>query len=106
MRPNSTSFRLLIVIGLGLASCAGQNWEQVREQDTPAVYRRFLADHPRSPHAAEANERIAVLQLEREPTAEALARFQKEHPRAGDGGSHARVEALSSKPRARKHARA
>ncbi len=82
MRPNSPSLQLLIVIGLGLASCAGQNWEQVREQDTPAVYRRFLADHPRSPHAAEANERLAVLQLEREPTVEALARFQKEHPQS------------------------
>ena len=80
MRPNSPSCQLLLVIGLGLASCAGQNWEQVREQDTPAVYRRFLAEHSRSPHAAEANERIAVLQLERDPTAEALERFQREHP--------------------------
>ncbi len=80
MRPNSPSFQLLLVIALGLASCAGQNWEQVREQDTSAVYRRFLAEHPRSPHAAEASERIVVLQLEREPTVEALARFQKEHP--------------------------
>jgi hypothetical protein len=80
MHPNSPSFRLLLAVALGLASCAGQNWEQVRQQDTPAVYRRFLAEHPRSPHAAEANERVAVLQLEREPTLEALARFQKEHP--------------------------
>jgi hypothetical protein len=80
MRPNSPSFRLLLAVALGLTSCAGQNWEQVRAQDTPAVYRRFLAEQPRSPHAAEASERIAVLQLERDPTVEALARFQKEHP--------------------------
>ena len=80
MRPNSPPFQLLLVAVLGLASCAGQNWEQVREQDTPAAYRRFLAEQPRSPHAAEASERIAVLQLERDPTAEALAHFQKEHP--------------------------
>lgn len=81
MRPNSILLRSLLALALlALPSCAGQRWEQVREQDTTAAYRRFLAENPRSPHAVEAQERIAVLQLERDPTPEALARFQREHP--------------------------
>ena len=100
MRPNSSSLRSLLVIALALASCAGQSWEQVREQDTPAAYRRFLADHPSSPHAAEAKERIAVLQLERDPTAEALARFQQRASgQPGDGAiSRADSRRASSTP--------
>jgi hypothetical protein len=83
MRLNSISLRSTLALALALASCAGQSWDQVREQDTPAAYRRFLAEHPRSPHAADAQERIAVLQLERDPTPEALERFQREHPDSG-----------------------
>lgn len=80
MRPDSTKRRFSLVIALALASCAGQGWDQVRAQDATQAYRRFLAEHPNSPHAAEAKERLAVLQLERDPTAEALARFRTEHP--------------------------
>jgi hypothetical protein len=83
MRPTSISLCSLLALALALAGCAGQSWDQVREQDTPAAYRRFLTEHPRSPHAAEAQERIAVLQLERDPTPEALERFQQEHPNSG-----------------------
>jgi hypothetical protein len=80
MRPNSTKRGFPLAIALALASCAGQGWDQVRAQDATQTYRRFLADHPNSPHAPEAKERLAVLQLERDPTAEALARFRSEHP--------------------------
>jgi hypothetical protein len=80
MHANSISRVSTLVLALALASCAGQSWDQVREQDSPAAYRRFVADHPSSPHAAEAQERIAVLQIERDPTPEALERFQREHP--------------------------
>jgi hypothetical protein len=80
MRPNSNSFRFSLVIALALASCAGQDWNLVRAQDETQAYRRFVAEHPNSPHAAEAKERLAVLQLERDPTVEALARFRSEHP--------------------------
>ena len=80
MRPNFLSFGLSFVIALAFAGCAGQNWDQVRAQDATQSYRRFVAEHPNSPHAAEAKERLAVLQLERDPTSEALARFRTEHP--------------------------
>jgi hypothetical protein len=75
------SRRLALSAGLlSLTSCAGPTWEQVRSQDTPAGYRQFIADHPRSAHAAEAKERLAVLQFEREPSLEALERFRRDHP--------------------------
>ncbi len=80
MRLNRISHCSLVVAALALASCAGQSWDQAREQDTPTAYRRFLADHPRSSHGEEAEERIAVLQFERDPTPDALERFQREHP--------------------------
>ena len=64
---------------LTLASCAGPSWEQVRSEDTQAAYRRFLADHPSSKDAAEARERLAVLQFEQAPSLEALERFRREH---------------------------
>jgi outer membrane protein assembly factor BamD (BamD/ComL family) len=80
MRSDSTKRSFALVIALALASCAGQQWDQVRAQDATQAYRRFVAEHPNSPHAAEAKERIAVLQLERDPTSEALARFRSEHP--------------------------
>lgn len=80
MRPILRSFRLSLVLALTLAGCATQSWDKVRAQDETHVYRRFLAEHPTSSHAAEAKERLAVLQLERDPTSEALARFRTEHP--------------------------
>jgi hypothetical protein len=64
---------------LALASCAGPSWEQIRAEDSPATYRQFLADHPNSKYAAEARERLAVLQIERAPTLEALERFRREY---------------------------
>ncbi len=80
MHPHFPSFRFSLVIALALTSCAGQGWEQVRAQDATQAYRRFIAEHPNSPHVTEAKERLAVLQLERDPNAEALARFRSEHP--------------------------
>lgn len=73
--------RHLVVVSLvALAACAGSNWETVRSEDTAAAYRRFLEDNPRSPHVAEARERIAVLAFELDPSVEALDRFRREHP--------------------------
>jgi hypothetical protein len=63
-----------------LVACAGSGWETVRAEDTAVAYRHFLKDNPRSPHVAEAKERIAVLALERDPSVEALDRFRREHP--------------------------
>jgi hypothetical protein len=79
-RRPERALRFAIVAAIAATACAGASWEQVRAQDTPAAYRRFLADHPRSKHAPEANERLAVLQLEREPSREALERFRATHP--------------------------
>lgn len=76
----SISYRIAIVCCLVLVACAGANWETVRTEDTAAAYRRFLADNPRSPHVAEAKERIAVLAFERDPSLEALERFRREYP--------------------------
>ncbi|RIL05439.1 MAG: hypothetical protein DCC71_10355 [Proteobacteria bacterium] len=74
--------RLLTVSVLGtlLAACAGPSWQQVRTEDSFAGYRRYLAEHPDSPHAAEARERLAVLHFDREPSIEALERFRRDHP--------------------------
>ena len=80
MRLSFHSLRSSLVIALALAGCASQGWDQVRAQDATQAYRRFVAEHPNSPHVAEAKERLAVLQLERDPTVEALARFRSEHP--------------------------
>ena len=74
------SMRLVVVSIVALVACAGGSWEKVRTEDTAAAYRRFLKDNPRSPHVAEAKERIAVLAFERDPSVEALDRFRREHP--------------------------
>lgn len=72
---------LFVVVSLAaLVACAGTSWDKVRTEDTAAAYRRFLKENPRSPHAAEAKERIAVLAFERDPSVEALERFRSEHP--------------------------
>jgi hypothetical protein len=70
----------VVVFLVVLVACAGSGWERVRAEDTAVAYRRFVKDNPRSPHVAEANERIAVLALERDPSVEALDRFRREHP--------------------------
>lgn len=80
----------ILAIVCVLAGCAGPSWQEVRQQDSAVAYRRYLADHPRSKHAAEAHERLAVLQLEREPTLEGLERF-----RAQFAGSKALPELLA-----------
>lgn len=74
--------RVALCLAAGITAsmgCAGPSWDQVREQNTLAAYRRYLADHPSSKHAVEARERIAVMQVEREPSIEALKRFQRDH---------------------------
>ena len=76
----SSRSSLVLALVVTLIGCAGQGWDQIRAQDTPAAYRRFLAEHPRSAHADEAEERIAVLQLERDPTPEGLEQFRRDHP--------------------------
>lgn len=78
MRNFASAVSFVLAI-LTFAGCAGRSWEQVRSEDTPAAYRRYLADHPSSKNAAEARERLAVLQFERAPTVEALAQFRHEH---------------------------
>lgn len=90
MRPILGSLRLSFALALAVVGCATQSWDKVRAQDETPVYRRFLAEHPTSPHAAEAKERIAVLQLERNPTSEALARFRAEHPESQATGDLSR----------------
>jgi hypothetical protein len=69
----------VVLVVLALASCAGPSWEQIRAEDSPATYRQFLADHPNSKYAAQARERLAVLQVERAPTLEALERFRRDY---------------------------
>jgi hypothetical protein len=81
MRSMSAAIRLVLA-ALALASCAGPSWEQVRAQDTPAGYLRFLDEHPGSKYTAEAQERLAILQFEKAPTLAALDRFRREHATA------------------------
>ena len=75
-RLSPIQFVLAVVVS---TACAGPSWEQVRTRDNSAEYRRYIADHPRSSHTEEARERLAVLQLERDPNLEALERFREEH---------------------------
>lgn len=70
----------VVALGIALGACAGPRWEEVREQDSAAGYRRYLSESPRGKHAVEARERLAVLQLERAPSMEALVKFRAEHP--------------------------
>ena len=62
------------------SGCAARAWEDVREQDTPGAYRRFLAESPSSPYAPAALERLAYLTVKRNPTLQAVERFRTEHP--------------------------
>jgi hypothetical protein len=69
-----------IALALALASCAGPSWKQVRSEDTLFAYRRYLTAHPRSAHADEARERLATLELERDPTPVGLDRLRRDYP--------------------------
>src|SRR5512139_2705879 len=78
MRTRLSPIHFVVAVVVS-AACAGPSWEQVRAQDNSTGYRRYIDDHPRSSHAEEARERLAVLQLERDPSVEALDRFRREH---------------------------
>jgi len=76
----SSNCLAFVALLLALGACAGPRWEEIREQDSAAGYRRYLSESPRGKHAAEARERLAALQLERAPSVEALTKFRAEHP--------------------------
>ncbi|MBE7452919.1 MAG: hypothetical protein HS111_29840, partial [Kofleriaceae bacterium] len=67
LRRMPTLRSLAVICLVALAACAGGNWEKVRSEDTASAYRRFLQQNPRTPHAAEAQERLAVLAFEQAP---------------------------------------
>ncbi len=76
---------VLLTIGLatGIAlGCASDPWRSVRVEDTAASYHRYLNQFPDSRHAAEARERIAFLELLRDPSLEGYQRFQADHPQS------------------------
>lgn len=76
-RPSVIAIAVLLALG-----CASNtaNWEKVRSQDTAGAYHRFLRDDPRSPHAAEAKERLAFARLRKHPTAEGYEEFRQNFP--------------------------
>ncbi len=64
------------VLAFGCAS----DWARVRAEDSAVAYRRFLADSPRSSHAAEARERLAYLLLTQRPNRSGYEQFRSDFP--------------------------
>ena len=79
-RSKASAAAFAALLGLAGSGCAARAWEDVREQDTPGAYRRFLAASPNSPYAPAASERLAYLTTKRNPTSDALERFRTQHP--------------------------
>ena len=71
----------VILFGLACAS-TDSRWQEVRQQDTPGAYHRFLRANPDSPHAAEALERLDFTQLRKKPTAAGYAKVRQKYPQS------------------------
>jgi hypothetical protein len=70
---------MVVLLALGCASSM-RSWEEVRGEDTPAAYHRFLRENPDAPQAPEARERLAFARLRKKPSAEGYAKFRNEYP--------------------------
>ncbi|MFQ5418255.1 MAG: hypothetical protein ACE5FL_14615 [Myxococcota bacterium] len=72
-----------ILLTLACSTTTGGGWKQALEQDTPGAYHRYLREHPDSPQADEARERLAFAMLRKRPTAEGYEKFREKYPNSG-----------------------
>lgn len=80
MRAIRGSVFVPVVVSLMLTACVGDPWRQVNKQNTLADYRRYVQQYPDSRNRIKAEEHIAYLQLEREPTLDGYAGFTADYP--------------------------
>lgn len=71
---------LVAAVAVSALACAGGDWKAARAEDTASAYHQFLRAHPRSSHAREARERIALVRARSKPTPEAYRAFLEEFP--------------------------
>ncbi len=90
-RSTASAAALAVLLGFAGSGCAARAWDDVREQDTPGAYRRFLAESPNSPYARAALERLDYLTTKRNPTADSVERFRTTH---AESAHVAELEAL------------
>ncbi|MCP4038139.1 MAG: hypothetical protein GY733_14460, partial [bacterium] len=69
-----------IVASLMLTACIGDPWRQVNKKNTLADYRRYVQNYPDSRHREKAEEHIALLELERDPTLDGYVAFKADYP--------------------------
>lgn len=70
-----------IVASLMLTACIGDPWRQVNKKNSLAEYRRYVNQYPDSRNRVKAEENIAFLKLEREPTLDGFASFMAQYPK-------------------------
>ena len=69
-----------IVASLMLTACMGDPWRQVNKKNTLAEYRRYITQYPDSRNRVKADENIAFLKLERDPTLDGFESFMAKYP--------------------------
>jgi len=67
-------------VSLMLTACIGDPWRSVNKKNTLADYRRYVQKYPDSRHRTKAEEHIAILELERDPTLDGYEAFMAEYP--------------------------
>ncbi|MBW2725121.1 MAG: hypothetical protein JRE71_12090 [Deltaproteobacteria bacterium] len=70
-----------IVASLMLTACVGDPWRSVNKKNSLAEYRRYVNQYPDSRNRVKAEENIAFLKLEREPTLDGFASFMAQYPK-------------------------
>ena len=60
--------------------CVGGAFDSARRADTAAAYHRLLREHPDSPYADEARQRLALARIQSKPGAEAWDEFVGQWP--------------------------
>jgi hypothetical protein len=71
----------VILLALGCATTDSE-WQEVRRQDTPGAYHRFLRANPDSPRAEEARELLDFAQLRKKPTAGGYTELRRKYPQS------------------------
>lgn len=79
IESKSLLFAFAALCAIAMA-CADSTWEAARESDTVAAYHRFLRDNPGSPHAKDAEERLAYLRVRTHRTLESFEEFRSAYP--------------------------
>ncbi len=76
-----------VVVSLMLTACIGDPWRSVNKKNTLADYRRYVQKYPDSRNRVKAEEHIAILELERDPTLDGYAAFMADYPDSTLGGN-------------------